>query len=123
MSLTDSFDKRKDGKGSPKDREAAEFYEIASPFRNLCFIQPNGERLSLSYGRLRFAEYAPEKNCITLSYETHTVTLTGEGLDALYEAIDECRVRRLNCIDARYKALLKEKGVGFVSEMKIMQRE
>lgn len=111
MSLTGNFDKLNKGNGGqgavPPDlsMDETENYSTPSQVRNLCFVQPDGNRLFLNYAYLVAGEYSPEANKIKLIYTTHEITLIGRNLGELFESIMAHVPRQIVVVDKRYKGI------------------
>lgn len=72
--------------------------------RNLCLIWPDGKRLFLNYAYLLAGEFTigSEKNEIKLSFSSHTATLKGYGLEALFMELLDHLPRIIIALDERY---------------------
>ena len=105
MSLTFKDDENEKNPAGEKEMEQ---YKTAGQNRNLCFVQPNGESLFLNYAYLVAGKFSPNDSSIVLAYTTHTVTLNGHNLDALYDSIMNQRQRTIICIDKRYAETMDE---------------
>lgn len=108
MNLTSNFDKlhkgNKEDASKTDDSKGIEHYAISGPgpVRNLCFIQPNGDRLFLNYAYLIAGAFSAENNVITLSYTSHSITLKGRHLGDLFESLMAQTPRQIACLEKRY---------------------
>jgi hypothetical protein len=110
MSLTENFDKRnkdnsgkKDEQQKPEAGKEIERYDTPGQVRNLCFVQPDGEKLFLNYAYMISGKFSPD-GTITLFYTTHTVTLKGRNLEALHESLQAQVPKQIACVEKRYEA-------------------
>lgn len=76
--------------------------------RNICFVQPDGKMLSLSYGYLISSEYLPDESTITLVFTSHKITLKGTKLQELFFEIFVQKPKVIVCEDGRFKELNKD---------------
>lgn len=115
MSLTGNFDKLNKGNGGqgtvPPDLSMDETENYASPsqVRNLCFVQPDGNRLFLNYAYLVSGEYSPEANMIKLIYTTHEITLKGRNFEGLFQSLMLQIPRQIIAVDRRYELIEGER--------------
>ncbi|PSR56634.1 hypothetical protein AHMF7605_25635 [Adhaeribacter arboris] len=81
-----------------------DYYESTGNARNLCLVWPNGRRVFISYSYLVSGEFKldDDKNVITLSFSSHTITLKGFGLQPLFMALLDHLPRMIMAVDARY---------------------
>jgi hypothetical protein len=93
----------------------SDMYQQPSYARNLCLIWSDGRRMFLNYAYLIAAEFEPNTdiNLIKLSFSSHTVLLTGYGLENLFMALFEHQARLVTAIDPRY-VLADDKPNGVV---------
>ncbi len=72
--------------------------------RNLCLVWPDGKRFFLNYAYLIAGELnlGGEKNEIKLRFSSHTVTLSGYGLESLFMALTDHFPRVIFAVDERY---------------------
>lgn len=101
MSLFEKM-RQNDPTGKSEDAAKEESYKTASNTRNLIFILKDGKCHFLNYAYLVSGEYSPDDNVITLIYTTHTITLKGETLEPLFEALVSHLPRIIRCMDERY---------------------
>lgn len=115
MSLSDKFDK------SSNEKSEDEGYGAAGTVRNLCFVLEGGRRLFLNYAYLISGDYTPDESAIVLSYTTHTVTLKGHNLDALYDALMLQLPKTIAALGKRYEAT-EESTATVITEI-VIQKE
>lgn len=98
------YDQMRDNasEAKPDSPSGIERYEAPSRERKLSFILADGSRIRLNYGYLVSEEFIPEKNMIVLAFTSHTVTLSGQHLEKLYEELELCVPRIIASVDARY---------------------
>lgn len=101
MSLYDKM-RQNDPTGKTDNAAKEESYPTASNTRNLIFILKDGKYHFLNYAYLVSGEYSPDASLITLIYTTHTVTIKGETLEPLFEALVSHLPRIIRCMDERY---------------------
>jgi hypothetical protein len=89
---------------SVKQDENELFYQSSGHARNVCFVWSNEKRLFLNYAYLVSGEFNPneEKNLITLTFSSHTVSLHGYNLETLFTALMEHLPRLIIEVDSRY---------------------
>lgn len=89
---------------STKQDENELFYQSSGHARNVCFVWSNEKRLFLNYAYLVSGEFNPneEKNLITLTFSSHTVSLHGYNLETLFTALMEHLPRIIFEVDSRY---------------------
>lgn len=89
---------------SAKQDEKELFYQSSGHARNVCFVWSNEKRLFLNYAFLVSGEFNPneEKNLITLTFSSHTVSLYGYNLETLFTALMEHLPRIIFEVDSRY---------------------
>ncbi|MCF8324413.1 MAG: hypothetical protein K9I84_05595 [Leadbetterella sp.] len=122
------FDEMREGdptnSDSTKQDENELFYQSSGHARNVCFVWSNEKRLFLNYAYLVSGEFNPneEKNLITLTFSSHTVSLYGYNLDSLYIALLDHLPRFIIVTDARY-ALNSEKKEAIVIEIIVEKKE
>ncbi|WP_412476627.1 hypothetical protein [Flavobacterium sp. TBRC 19031] len=127
MSLTGNFDKLNKGNGGqgtvPPELSMDEMANYASPsqVRNLCFVQPDGNRLFLNYAYLVSGEYSPEENIIVLTYTTHIVILKGCNLSGLFSNLMSHICKLIVCEDKRYFEIEAREGA-FVIDIEIVKQ-
>ena len=109
MSLTFKFDKsnennpdKGDSKPMPGAEKDIERYDTVGQVRNICFVELSGKQTFLSYAYLTSAEFLPEDNKIVLFFTSHTITLKGNGMAALYEDLKTYNLKQIKCVDKRY---------------------
>jgi hypothetical protein len=88
---------------------STENYPGENHVRNVCFVLQDGRMIFLNYAYLVSGEYVPEENAITLTFTSHTVTLTGVHLEPLFYDLMGHLPRRIACTDARYNEIDDEK--------------
>lgn len=101
------FDQMKEGnptEGEPQTPALPE-EEFTRPL-NLCLVWPDGKRFFLSYSYLIAGELNVdgEKNEILLYFSSHTVTLRGYGLEALFTELLEQLPKMIVVTEERYTA-------------------
>jgi hypothetical protein len=79
-------------------------YHAPGHARNLCLVWPDGKRFFLNYAYLIAGELNldGEKNVILLHFSSHTVTLAGYGLGALFRELLDHLPRIIFAVDERY---------------------
>jgi hypothetical protein len=90
-----------------------------SHVRNVCFEQTDGKIIFLNYAYLVSGEYLPDENMIVLYFTSHTVTLKGVGLAALYQDFFTHTPKHIACSDERYNAIDGENWV--VNTMEVVR--
>lgn len=95
------FDQMRDNHLEKKD----ETYAGESHVRNVCFEQLDGKSVFLNYAYLVSGEYIPEENTIVLCFTSHTVTVKGIGLAALYQDFFTHTPKHIACSDERYNEI------------------
>ena len=103
------YDQMREGDPS-KTEETAQpntdngLYHAPGQARNLCLVWPDGKRFFLNYAYLIAGELNldGEKNVIILHFSSHTVTLSGYGLEALFRELLDHLPRIIFSIDERY---------------------
>ena len=100
------------------------FYQSLGHARNVCFVWSNEKRLFLNYAYLVSGEFNPneEKNLITLTFSSHTVSLHGYNLETLFTALMEHLPRFVLEIETRY-ALSAESKEAIVIEIIMEKRD
>lgn len=98
MSLSFSFNKS----GTPSEPKSLTYYETDVYVRNVYFVPRDGSELSLNYAYLVSGELLPEKNVITLTFTTHTVTLRGRKLADLFNRLSVHGAYRIEAVEERY---------------------
>jgi len=128
MSLIFNFDKYK-AVANPKQEVAKQDdadditkFESAPNARSLYLIASNGVHSIISYSQLPKADFHPAENKIELNFLTHTVTLTGNNLEKLFEAFQLQLPKRIVCLDKRYQAI-KEENDTYVTDIVITKNE
>lgn len=125
MSLTGNFDKLNKGNGGQGtvqpdlSMDETENYASPSQVRNLCFVQPDGNRLFLNYAYLVSGEYSPEANTIKLVYTTHEITLKGRNLEDLFESLMRHVPKQIRALEERYSVIFDKNKIT-VQEIKIV---
>ncbi len=79
-------------------------YHAPGHARNLCLVWPDGKRFFLNYAYLIAGELNldGEKNVILLHFSSHTVTLSGYGLETLFRELLDHLPKIIFAIDERY---------------------
>lgn len=95
------FDQMRENHLEKKD----ETYSGESHVRNICFEQTDGKIIFLNYAYLVSGEYVPDENTIVLYFTSHTVTLKGVGLAALYQDFFTHTTKHITCSDERYNGI------------------
>ena len=122
------FDEMREGdptnSESTKQDENELFYQGSGHTRNVCFVWSNEKRLFLNYAYLVSGEFNPneEKNLITLTFSSHTVSLSGYNLESLHSALMDHLPRLIFEVDSRY-ALNSEKEEVIVIKIIIEKNE
>ncbi|MDQ6482167.1 hypothetical protein [Dyadobacter sp. LHD-138] len=103
------FDKmRENNPASNQDASSteanAERYVTPGTTRNVCFVWPDGKRMFFNYAYLIAAEFDPTKetNEIRLEFSSHTVTMKGYGLEALFMDFLDHVSRTITARDLRF---------------------
>jgi hypothetical protein len=88
---------------SSKQDENELFYQSSGHARNVCFVWANEKRLFLNYAYLVSGEFNPneEKNLITLTFSSHTISLHGYNLETLFTSLMEHLPRLITETDSR----------------------
>jgi hypothetical protein len=109
---------------STKQDENELFYQSSGHARNVCFVWSNEKRLFLNYAYLVSGEFNPndDKNLITLTFSSHTVSLNGYNLETLFNALMEHLPRIIFEIDSRY-ALQGNSKEAMVVKINIEKKE
>ncbi len=81
-------------------------YKEAGHTRNVCFVLPEGKRQFFNYAYLVSVLFEPsdDVNTITLEFTSHTITLKGYRLEALYMDFFDHFPRIVTTTDPRYAA-------------------
>lgn len=93
-----------------EDSSIQERYPAQSHARNIVFVLRDGRRCFLNYSYLVCTEL-PDNENLLLHFTTHTVTLTGKGLDALFLDLSAHIPRIIACTDPRYDLLAEGQPV------------
>lgn len=90
----------------PEEKDI-EYYQTIGSIRYIAFIQEDGTRLSLPYSLLPIFEFEPgeEYNIITITFPSHTITLTGYCLEQLCKGLENEKIRTIKISDKRYEEL------------------
>lgn len=88
----------------PEEKDI-EYYQTPGSIRYIAFIQEDGERLALPYSLLPIFTFQPrdEHNIITITFPSHTITLTGYRLEQLCKDLENEKVRSIKIIKERYQ--------------------
>lgn len=105
------------GETSGMDQDNATY----NPGRNVCFVLPEGNRIFLNYGYLVAGEFMPDANMIILTFTSHTITLNGINLKALYYSLMQHMPKEIHAVDVRYNAL--EEELSIVNKITIKVKE
>lgn len=107
-----------DPTGQQQDDTVKERYPAQSHARNLVFVLQDGRRVFLNYSYLVCTEEQPDTDSLLLHFTTHTVTLTGKGLDALFLDLSTHTPRIIACTEPRYELLTD--GQAIVHQINVM---
>ncbi len=112
------FDQMREGDPTAAVGGEAESFPTPSHARNLCLEWADGRRFFLSYAYLVAGEFRPdgETNRIRLEFTSHTVSLRGYRLEALFTALLDHLPKVIGANDARY-ASLEESGEATVIDI------
>lgn len=104
--LTDKFKNRNKKRSSSSENDEdvtpVEHYEEGGYSRNLCFVQPDGEKEFVNYAYLVSGKYTPNTSEIVLTYTICTVTLKGYKLEGLFDSLMNHVPKEIRCEDERY---------------------
>ena len=100
-----------DPTGQQQDDTVKERYPAQSHARNLVFVLQDGRRVFLNYSYLVCTEELPDTGSLLLHFTTHTVTLAGKGLDALFIDLVGHIPRIIACTEPRYDLLAEGQPV------------
>lgn len=103
------FDQLKSNDPTKKGKDAAN--ESDGNIRNVCFVQPNGDSIFLSYGYLISGEYKPAENSIDLFFTSHTITITGSKLNLLFLEFIKHSPKVVECKNDRYNEISEDGSV------------
>jgi hypothetical protein len=78
---------------------------VGGSSRNICFVIDPNRMIFLSYAYLISGEYKPDENTITLLFTSHSVTIKGIKLEALFYRLMDHAVKQIMAVDSRYNAL------------------
>lgn len=115
MSLTYSFNKS----SPPSEPQSLTYYDTDARVRNVFFVPRDGAELFLNYAYLIAGEISPEKNAITLTFTTHTVTLQGRKLADLFSRLSGHGAQRIEALEERYAAT--ETAENIVTQIKVQR--
>jgi hypothetical protein len=89
---------------------------IGGSSRNICFVVAPNRMIFLNYAYLISGEYKPDENTITLLFTSHSVTIKGIKLEALFYRLMDHAVKQLTAVDNRYNAL-QESNNSIINEI------
>lgn len=101
-----------------KKSESIELYPNEGSSRNLLFSWPSGNCEFLNYTYLIGGKLVKEEDKIELTYTSHKVTLKGNNLKELYDALLLTLPKRIDCIEERYLEARDDSGSS-VTEIEI----
>lgn len=101
MSLTFNFGQRKSGDGDA----AIAYHDTARMPHTLCFISASGARLLLHYSHLISMAFLPQSGKISLNFSSYLVTLEGNGLHDLFDALAAQKPKSIRETETRYAGL------------------
>lgn len=113
------YDRMKENNPASTNADESTYEKHDAP-KNICFVQTDGYRLSLSYAYLVCREYLPDGNTIILSFTSHNITIKGLHLESLFDLLQENSIRQIFCTDQRYN-LTKEEESPVVNEIQIQK--
>lgn len=89
-------------KDETKIDESLELYPNAGNSRNLLFTWPSGDSEFLNYSFLIGGKFFKEESKIVLTYTSHIVTIKGNNLEDLHDALLLNFPKRIDCVEERY---------------------
>lgn len=97
-----SFKYDKLRQNEPGDAPVSKNHEGDGTGRNVCFIKADGNAIFFGYGYLVSSEHLKEESAIIINFTSHTVTLKGIRLEALYYAFLRHLPQMVVCTEERY---------------------
>lgn len=91
--------------GSALPTETELDYPTPGQNRTITFVWPDGHQQALDYNYLVSRDYVPAKGQIILLYTTHSVLISGSGLQPLFDNIVLAITRKVIVTDKRYATL------------------
>lgn len=89
----------------PDENIAVAYHETARAPHMLCFISASGNRLVLNYSHLISLAFLPQSGKISLDFSSHLVTLEGNGLHDLFNALAAYQPKFIRETATRYAGL------------------